>query len=134
MAVSTPSLSALLVCDSIIEEKATNKKSLIGTFTDIWARDFPCTHPNIGIYFCLTNAEGDYELTVRLFDSDREKSLGETTAYVNISDILSINDFGLNLRGMVFEQPGRYEFRLYANKEFMGRKEFRVFKPEGEKK
>lgn len=125
-----PSLSALLVCDTVIEDKATNNKSIIGTFTNIWAQSFPCIHQRMGVYFCLTDAEGDYGLLLRLVHSDTERTLAEAGLSICIHDRLSINDFGINIPAVQFDQPGRYEFQLYANKVFLGRKEFRVSKPE----
>jgi hypothetical protein len=124
MTVPKPSLTALLVCDMVIDDKATNKKSLIGTFTHIWAQGFPCVHHNMAVYFCLTDAEGDYEIVLRLVNTETEVMVAEAGLTVAIQNRLSINDFGLNIPVVQFPSPGRYEFQLYANKEFLGRKEF----------
>jgi len=115
----------------VIEDKATNKKTLVGAFTDIWTPDFPCTHPSLSIYFCMTDAEGDYDIALRLVHSDSGDLLAEGGLSVKITDMLSINDFGISLPMAVFPKAGRYEFQLYANKEFLGRKEFRVTKTGG---
>lgn len=72
-----PSLSALLVCDQVIEDKATNKKSIIGAFTHIWAQSFPCSHQKMGVYFCVTDAEGSYDITLRLANADSDQVLAE---------------------------------------------------------
>ncbi len=124
-----PSLTAFLVCDMVIEDKVTNKKTIVGAFTDIYSDQFPCTHHGMGLYFCLTDADGNYELTLRLANSDSGDFLAEAVLSVSITDRLSINDFGVNIPQTVFQKPGRYEFQLYANKEFLGRKEFRLSKP-----
>ncbi len=126
MGASKPSLTALLVCDQVIEDKATNKKSIIGAFTHIWAHAFPCHHPKMGIYCCLTDAEGDYELTLRLVHADTDQVLAEAGFSVRILDRLSITDFGLNLPVVPFPTPGRYEVVLAADQEFLGRREFWV--------
>jgi hypothetical protein len=126
MGLSKPSLSALLVCDQVIEDKATNKKSIIGAFTHIWAHSFPCSHQKMGIYFCVTDAEGSYDFTLRLVNADSDTILAEAGFSVQIVDRLSITDFGLNLPVVPFPTPGRYECQLYANKEFLGRREFCV--------
>ena len=123
-----PSVTALLVCDMVIEDKATNKKSLIGAFTDIWAQSFPCLQQKMGIYFCLTDAEGQYDMVIRLVKSDSESKLVEAGFSVTIGDRLAISDYALNLPIVQFAEPGRYEVQLFANKEFLGRKEFRVSK------
>lgn len=130
MSPPKPSLSALLVCDMVIDDKATNKKSLIGTFTHIWAQGFPCIHHKMGVYFCLTDAEGEHEIMLRLVNAESETVLAEAGISVVIHDRLSINDFGVNIPVVQFPTPGRYEFQLFVNKEFLGRKEFLVTKLE----
>lgn len=126
MSPPRPSLTALLVCDMVIDDKATNKKSLIGTFTHIWAHSFPCVHHHMGVYFCLTDAEGQYDMVLRLVSSESEALIAEAGLSASIRDRLSITDFGINIPVVQFPVPGRYEFQLHANKEFLGRKEFRV--------
>lgn len=126
-----PSLTAFLVCDMVIEDKTTNKKTLVGAFTDIWSPDFPCVHHHMGIYFCMTDAEGDYEIVLRLANSDSGDLLAEAGLSIKIEERLGISDFGINLPMAVFPKAGRYEFQIYANKEFLGRKEFRLSKVSG---
>jgi hypothetical protein len=126
MTTPKPSLTALLVCDMVIDDKATNKKSLIGTFTHIWAQGFPCVHHKMAVYFCLTDAEGQYDIVLRLVHSETENLIAEAGLSVAIPDRLSIHDFGLNIPVVQFPSSGRYEFQLHANKEFLGRKEFLV--------
>jgi hypothetical protein len=78
----------------------------------------------MAVYFCLTDAEGDYEIVLRLVNTETEVMVAEAGLTVAIQNRLSINDFGLNIPVVQFPSPGRYEFQLYANKEFLGRKEF----------
>ena len=126
MHTAKPSLSALLVCDMVIDDKSTNKKSLIGTFTHIWAHTFPCVHHKMGVYFCLTDAEGKYDIVLRLVHSESDGLVVEAGLSAVIHDRLSVNDFGINIPVVQFPAPGRYEIQLYANKEFLGRTEFLV--------
>jgi len=56
-----PSVQAFLVCDQVIEDSVTKKKSLIGLFTHLQAMSFPFQHQQMGLYFCLTDAEGNYQ-------------------------------------------------------------------------
>lgn len=122
-----PSVQAFLVCDSVIIDSQTGKKSLIGTFTHLWAPRFPCQHHQMGIYFCLTDAEGVYEFELRLAYLDQDVIVGKATlSPFTIKDRLEINDFGINIPSLVFPGPGRYEFRLYANGFFITHKDFNV--------
>lgn len=80
----------------------------------------------MGVYFCLTDAEGQYDIVLRLVHSESDNMVVEAGLSAVIHDRLSINDFGINIPVVQFPAPGRYEFQLSANKEFLGRVEFRV--------
>ena len=43
-----PSVQAFLVCDTIIIDSLTGKKSIIGAFTHLWAKTFPLPTPANG--------------------------------------------------------------------------------------
>ena len=118
-----PIVQAFLVCDSVILDSLTGKKSIIGTFTHLWAPRFPCQHPQMGVYFCLTDAEGQYEFELRLVYLDQDQLIGKASlSSVEIKDRLQIHDFGVNIPSLVFPAPGRYEFRLFANGYFVTQK------------
>ena len=122
-----PIVQAFLVCDSVILDSFTRKKSIIGTFTHLWAPRFPCQHPQMGVYFCLTDAEGQYEFELRLVYLDQDQLIGKASlSSVEIKDRLQIHDFGVNIPSLVFPAPGRYEFRLFANGYFVTQKDFNV--------
>jgi len=132
-----PSVQAFLVCDTIIVDQLTGKKSLIGTFTHLWAPNFPCQHPQMGVYFCFTDAEGTYEFELRLIFLDEDKVIGKASlSPITIQNRLEIHDLGVNLPSLVFPGPGRYEFRLYGNGHFITHKDFNVIeqKRSGESK
>ena len=127
MAIDRPSLQALLVCEMVIEDITTRNKSIIGTFTHILAPGFPCIRPQMGVYFCITDAEGAYEFRLDLVHITTNQIVGRATiSGVTINDRLAISDFGVMLSPVQFPAQGRYEFRLYANNAFIGNKDFNV--------
>lgn len=122
-----PSVQAFLVCDNVIVDSQTGKKSLIGTFTHLWSPRFPCQHHQMAVYFCLTDAEGVYEFELQLIYLDQEQLVGKAAmSAIEIKSRLDIQDFGINIPSLVFPGPGRYEFRLYANGHFITHKDFNV--------
>ena len=54
-----PIAEALILCDEIITEAGTNKKSLIGTFNSIVSAEFPMQHAKICVYAAMTNGQGE---------------------------------------------------------------------------
>ena len=130
-----PSIHAFLVCDTIIIDSLTGKKSIIGAFTHLWAQKFPCQHPQVGVYFSLTDAEGKYDFEIQLFYLDQDQLVGKgSLPSIEIPNRLATQDFGVNIPYLVFPGPGKYEFRLYADGNFITQKDFQVIKQEPQPK
>ena len=126
-----PSIHAFLICDTIIIDSLTGKKSLIGTFTHLWAKTFPCQHHQVGVYFSLTDAEGTYSFDIQLVYLNEDKIVGKgSLPPVEIPNRLATQDFGANIPSLVFPGPGKYEFRLYANEHCIAQKYSEVIQQE----
>ena len=123
----TPSIQAFLVCDSVIEDSLTKKKSLIGLFTHLQAMTFPFQHHQLGLYFCLTDAEGTYHFDIALMHVNTDQLVCRASLPdIVIGDRLQIADFGINVPALLFPSPGRYEFRLRVNGRVIAQKDFSV--------
>ena len=121
-----PSVKAILVCDQIIHEFRTNKKSLIGIFEEIHLPTFPAHYPRIAVYVNLTDARGEYVLEMRLINAEgKEFGRGQTPA-VKIDNPLATCEFALQVQNLVFPAAGVYEFQIFANGDFIATKAFRV--------
>ena len=122
-----PSVQAFLVCDQVIEDSLTKKKSLIGLFTHLQAVVFPFQHQHMGLYFCLTDAEGTYRFDIDLVClNDDQLICRATLPNIHIEDRLQISDFGINIPSLLFPAPGRYEFRLRMEGHLIAQKDFNV--------
>jgi hypothetical protein len=127
-----PSVQAFLVCDQVIEDSLTKKKSLIGIFTHLQAIIFPFQHQQMGLYFCLTDAEGVYRFDIDLIYLNNEQLICRATLpNIVIDDRLQISDFGINIPSLIFPAPGRYEFRLRVEGSFIAQKDFNVMQLSG---
>ena len=124
----TPVTNAMLICDSVIVESKTEKKSLIGIFENIRAAKFPCTHGSLTIYIKLTNAHGGYKFVLNLVDLDDNTVIGggKLPQEINVPSPLNTHDLIFNLLGLKFKHPGKYEFQLFANDKIIGQKTFLV--------
>ncbi len=124
---SSPSVQAFLVCDSVIEDSLTKKKSLIGIFTHLQAASFPFQHHQVGLYFCMTDAEGTYHFEIDLMYVNTDQLVCRASLPdIAIGDRLQITDFGINIPALLFPSPGRYEFRLRVNNRVLAQKDFNV--------
>jgi len=125
--VVKPSVQAFLVCDQVIEDSVTKKKSLIGLFTHLQAVTFPFQHSQMGLYFCLTDAEGTYHFDIDLIYLNNEQLVCRATLpNIAIADRLQISDFGINIPSLLLPAPGRYEFRLSMEGHLIAQKDFSV--------
>ena len=126
-AIVRPSKEAMLICDSIITETQTNKKSLIGIFEEIYAAKVPFRHESLSVYAKFTGALGDYQFKLELVDLRTNEVIGRgTTEILKISDKLRSYELVFNLKGLVFKNAGKYEFQLSANDEVFGTKTFSI--------
>jgi hypothetical protein len=122
-----PSVKAILICDQIIHEFGTNKKSLIGIFEDIHGTQFPLRYPRIAVYVNLTDAHGPYVLELRLVAAHDGTEIGRArTPTVTIDSPLRTCEFALQVQNLVFHKPGLYEFQVFANDELLAQKSFHV--------
>ncbi|OQA56281.1 MAG: hypothetical protein BWY42_01065 [Candidatus Omnitrophica bacterium ADurb.Bin277] len=128
MILPVPKTNAMLICDYVITERGTNKKSLIGVFENIGAASFPCTHFAMSVYIKLTDAQGSYRFRLDLVDLHEDKTIGQSEMpnEVQVPSPLVAHELVFNLRGVRFAHPGEYEFRIFANGSIFGQKKFAV--------
>jgi hypothetical protein len=130
-----PTFNAMLICDNTIREAGTLKVSLIGIFGAIWSPAFPMIHASLCVYANLGDAQGRYRFRLELLQADTMKVIGRGEGDVEIGDRMLPAEVVFQLRGLVFDRPGRYEFNLSANGTHVGHKSFDVLQlkqPPGE--
>jgi hypothetical protein len=65
--MAEPYCLAMILCDGVYTDRATGKKTILGTFSTVGAQEFPA-HVPICIYFAVTDVGGDFELRIRVVD------------------------------------------------------------------
>jgi len=125
-----PSKEAMLICDHIITEAGTNKKSLIGIFEHIFARQLPHVHAVMNVYIKFTGVIGQYQFRIDLVDLKTDEIVGKgVLPRQNFKDKLMSYELLFRLRNLRFKNEGKYEFRIYADDEVFGTKTFSIMKP-----
>ena len=111
-----PSVIAILLCDSIIVEAVTDKKTLIGIF----AIPAPAKIP-LAFYARMTDAEGEYKFRVDAVSLKNNSLVARLeTSPIQIQSRLGVMELALNLPPVTFPVSGRYEFQLHGNDVFLG--------------
>lgn len=118
-----PVVKAFLVCDQIIQDAQSGKKSLIGVFHELRAERFPAVHPQLWIYGNLTDGHGRYVLEIRLVDVEQGTVLsrGEPPP-LDIAGPLQVTEISAQLRNITLPRPGLYEFHLLSNGQVLATK------------
>ncbi len=126
-----PTLLSMVICDSVIDDRTTGKKSLIGIFNNISSSNVPCIHPRLNVFVVLTEGHGTYKMQLRCLKIGEEKQLLKMEGNVSFTDPMQIVEFNCEIVGLSFPDYGDYRFEvLFDDILIVGRK-FGVSKDNG---
>lgn len=109
---------ALLVCDTVITDAMTGKKTLVGIFNSIAAPKFPHVIPQMFVFASLTNLEGETEVKIKLIAGNNDV-LFELPAKVPFKTPLDTPELFFNLQNFPIKSPGTFELQLLAKDEII---------------
>jgi hypothetical protein len=112
---------AFLLCDQVITDEATKKKTLVGVFDRVWATRFPTEHRPVALYARLYDAEGEHEVRVEYVKVGEEKVLAEAKGTLRVHDRKRPVEFVITLPAIPIPEPGKYEFRLWVSGRYVQR-------------
>ncbi len=124
----TPSGLAIVVCDQIIEDKATHKKSLIGIFNNIASPQFPCRHPQLSVFVSLTEGRGTYDARLRIAHEETGQAVAEVRGQIQLPDVNMVAELAFNFLGLEFKAPGLYSIEFYCDDALVLERRFHVVK------
>ena len=82
------------------------------------------------MYARVTDAEGHYQIRLELVSLEDEQSVGRLDGEMTVGDRMGFSDLIFNFDRLIFERPGRYEFRLFAGDRHVGGVVFTVIQIE----
>ncbi|MBI1882995.1 MAG: hypothetical protein HYS08_02180 [Chlamydiae bacterium] len=126
--METPKALTLITCDDIIDDKRTHKKSLIGIFNSILAKDFPVCHGRMNIYFTLTNCNGKYNIILECKKFKDTKSLVNVQGSLESKDSNAIFECAFELLNVSFPEPGKYKFQVLIDNKPVAERVFSLLK------
>jgi hypothetical protein len=123
-----PTLLAFIVCDTVIQDAATQKRTLVGVFDRVNSPIAPVMLNSVGLYAKLVEGSGQYAIKVRLVNLKDESLIMEIRADAewNVPD--DPMELGFNFAGIPLGDFGTYEFQLYANDVYLGRAVLKAIK------
>lgn len=122
----TPVGVAIVICDLIIEDKLTSKKSLIGIFNQIGTQNFPYRHPQICVFVSVTEGRGQCAARLRIIHDESEHVVAEVNGNIDFPDVNAVFELNFNLVGLVFPEPGTYSIEFYCDDTLVLERRFNV--------
>jgi hypothetical protein len=117
---------AILICDQIIEDVQTRKKSLIGTFNNIATMQFPFRHPQLCVFVSLTEGQGAYDARLRIAHEETGDVVAEVNGQVQFPDRNFVAEFNFNLVGLEFKHAGLHSIEFYCDETLVLERRFHV--------
>jgi hypothetical protein len=117
---------AIVICDQIIEDKLTNKKSLIGIFNQIGAQAFPCRHPQVCVFVAITDGRGQSAARLRIVHDESEHVVAEVNGSIQFPDVHTVVELRFDLVGLTFPEPGIYAIEFYCDDALVLERRFNV--------
>jgi len=122
----TPIGLAIVICDQIIEDKLTGKKSLIGIFNQMATQNFPCRHPQVCVFVSLTEGRGQCTARLRIVHDESDHVVAEVNGNIQFSDVHTVVELNFSLVGLVFPNPGMYSIEFYCDDAIILERRFTV--------
>lgn len=123
---AAPSLVSLLLCDQVIDDRLSNKKSAIGIFNTIVVARVPTSINQVAILASLTEIAGRAELEVRLVRDSDDEVVFSGRGMVEAPNPLAVVDLLFAMQGVRIPEPGQYAFELLSGAALLGRRRFQV--------
>src|ERR1700732_4846019 len=118
--VPAPYPLAMVISDAIWRDPGTGKRTILGCFSVIHARQFPAVHPVMAVYVAVTDGRGKVPIVLQLVDTENEGEplfRGEVEAQFRGPRVIVELDF--HIGGLTFPRAGEYRFQLFASGEFL---------------
>ena len=124
--VAAPTLVSLLLCDQVIDDKLSGKKSAIGIFNTILVPRMPAAIHQMAILASVTEISGRVELELRLVRDADNAILFSGKGGVEAPNPLAVVDLLFAMQGVKIPAEGQYAFELLSSEELLGRRRFLV--------
>jgi hypothetical protein len=116
-----PLCLALVLADYIHRDRATGKRTILGTFSVIFAPELPATQEFVAVYCALTDGRGRtaIELRLVLVDQEGDQDVARAEGEIDFTDPQMVVEIDMILRGLVFPKAGEYRFQLLGAGEML---------------
>ncbi len=122
----------LLTAEKVITEEKTQRKTIVGTFTTLHSRSFPCRFPPWWVYASVTNVTGEHDFVINLVHDSSEHVVFSAGGKVNVRDPRAVIELGIPMPNVRFPQPGSYNLQLKLDGSTVGSRVLYLKETQGE--
>jgi len=123
---AAPEVLAMAICDLVIEDSETGKKSLIGLFDHVYTTKLPSVVNELNVFLSLTDGRGTPAAEIRCINSITGEELFRTEGEIEFPDPLTVVDLHFRFQGCEFPDEGEYRFQFFCEGELLRERKFFV--------
>ncbi len=116
---------ALILCDDVIEDVRTHKKSFLNSFNSIIVPTIPTNHPQFCVVCSITDAQ-KANLAISIKKDDTQKKIMEVRGQVSIENPLDVVDIVFTFRQIPLNEIGSYSVEITSEGEYIASRRFTV--------
>ena len=121
-----PEALALIICDQLITDERTKKKTLVGIFNNLRVNSLPATHPEMIVFVSVRGGQGRYEAELKLCHQATDSPAIKVGGEIQFRDPFHVIEVAYRLRGVPFSLQGAHCFEFYCNGELILSRPFNV--------
>lgn len=122
-----PVVLAMVLCDAIYQDPATQKCTLLGTFSTINVRKFPATHRQLAVHVAMTDGYGQTRIRLMLAHADESKdALFSQEGTIEFANPRVVAELNFTVANLTFHEPGEYRLQVYGNDQLLGERRLYV--------
>lgn len=111
---------AMVVCDAIWKDPGSSKHTLLGTFTEVYAKSFPAVHKNMAVYIELTDGHGNVPFNIAIVDAEEIRpEVFKLAGDAEFGDPRGVLQIAFNFPPLEFPEPGEYRVQFFAANQFL---------------
>lgn len=119
-----PVYLGMFICDHVITDIISNKRSIIGIFDQFQSSEYP-SRVSFTVFARVTDGEGEYRGKLEIVHLEDDKVCGMAEGPMKIKDRMSVHDLVVQM-SFPIPKEGTYEVRLYVDGAYLGRSVFRA--------
>lgn len=116
----------MVICDLVLEDSETGKKSLIGLFDHVYTSRLPSVIHELNVFLSLTDGHGEPTAELRCVHALSGEELFRTEGEIEFPDPLTVVDLHFRFQGCEFPDEGEYRFQFFCEGELLRERKFFV--------